>query len=131
MAIVICSAASTRRPRNRLDRIAIALSALCVAHCLASAIVLALFASFAGPLLDDRVHEVGLGIAVVLGAVALGRGLRQHGRRLPLVVGSVGLVLMALDILLPHGPGEVGVTVIGVLLLALGHWLNQRAARRR
>ncbi|HTG37481.1 MerC domain-containing protein [Sphingomonas sp.] len=130
MALVICSAASPRTPRNRLDRLAIALSALCLAHCLASAIVLALFASFAGPLLDDRIHEIGLGVAVILGAVALGRGLRRHGRRLPLVVGSVGLVLMALDILLPHGPGEVAATIVGVSLLALGHWLNQRAVRR-
>lgn len=130
MALVICSAASPRTPRNRLDRLAIALSALCLAHCLASAIVLALFASFAGPLLDDRIHEIGLGVAVILGAGALGRGLRRHGRRLPLVVGSVGLVLMALDILLPHGPGEVAATIVGVSLLALGHWLNQRAVRR-
>ncbi|WP_315764684.1 MerC domain-containing protein [Sphingomonas sp. Y38-1Y] len=130
MALVISEAASQRAPRNRLDRIAIALSALCLAHCLASAVILALFASFAGPLLDDRIHEIGLGIAVVLGAVALGRGVREHGRRLPLVIGASGLFLMALDILLPHGPGEVGATVAGVTLLAIGHVLNQRAARR-
>ncbi len=129
LASVALDPASSPAPRGRLDRIAIALSALCLAHCLASAVVLALFASLAGPLLDDRVHEVGLGIAVILGAVALGRGLRTHGQRLPLIVGSAGLVLMALDILLPHGPGEVGATVIGVTLLAVGHVLNQRAAR--
>jgi hypothetical protein len=130
MADVLSTAASSRPPRNRLDRIAMAISALCLAHCLASAVLLALFASFAGPLLDDRIHEVGLGIAIVLGAVALGRGVRRHGRRLPLAVGVIGLCLMALDIVLPHGPGEVGATVLGVSLLGLGHWLNQRAARR-
>lgn len=129
MARVTPNAALSRAPRNRLDRIAIALSALCLAHCLASAIVLALFASFAGPLLDDRVHEVGLGIAIVLGAIALGRGLLKHGRWLPVTVGAAGLTLMGLDIVLPHGPGEVGATVVGVMLLAAGHWLNQRAAR--
>lgn len=107
-----------------------AVSALCLAHCLASAVLLALFASLAGPLLDDRIHEIGLGIAIVLGAVALGRGVRRHGRRTPLAIGVAGLLLMGLDILLPHGPGEVGVTVLGVSLLGLGHWLNQRAVRR-
>jgi hypothetical protein len=127
---VLSTAASSRAPRNRLDRIAMAISALCLAHCLASAVLLALFASIAGPLLDDRIHEVGLGIAIVLGAVALGRGVRRHGRRLPLAIGAAGLLLMGLDIVLPHGPGEVGATVLGVSLLGLGHWLNQRATRR-
>jgi hypothetical protein len=130
MALVRTHAASSRQPRNRLDRIAIALSALCLAHCLGTAVLLALFASLAGPLLDHRIHEAGLGIAIVLGSVALGRGLRHHGRVLPLVVGSAGLGLMALDILMPHEPGEVGATVLGVSLLAIGHWLNQRAVRR-
>jgi hypothetical protein len=131
MAQVMSSPAALSRPtRSRLDRIAIALSALCVAHCVASAVLLALVSSFAAPLLHEGVHEIGLAIAVVLGGIALGRGIRAHGRRTPLAIGGVGLGLMTLGIMLPHDGSEIVATVIGVTLLAVGHWLNQRAVWR-
>lgn len=124
-------AALPEKPRGRLDGFAIALSALCLAHCLASAILLAMFSSIAGPFMHESVHEIGLAVAVVLGAVALGRGRRLHGRRLPLWIGSAGLVVMTIGIILPHHGGEIVATMIGVVLLASGHFMNQRAARDR
>ena len=57
-----------------LDRYAIGLSGLCMVHCLATSVLVALMSTASGFLLDPIFHEVGLTIAIALGALALGRG---------------------------------------------------------
>ena len=59
-------------PSHRLDRLAIGLSGLCLVHCLGTAVVLALLASAGGILGAPIIHEVGLSLAMLLGAIALG-----------------------------------------------------------
>lgn len=113
-----------------VDRLAIGLSGLCAVHCLASAVLVALAASAGGLLLAPEVHEVGLSIAILFGALALGRGVLQHGFLMPISIGALGLGVMAGAVSLPHdGSGETLFTLVGVALLALGHDLNQRAGR--
>ncbi len=114
---------------QRLDRIAIGLSGLCLVHCLGTAIVLGLLASAGGFLGAAWIHEVGLTLAMLLGAVALGRGIVEHGFMMPSSVGSLGLGVMAGALTLPHDSNEVLFTVIGVGILALGHHLNRIAAQ--
>jgi hypothetical protein len=111
----------------RLDRIAMGLSGLCVIHCVATATLVALLAS-AGVLGSPAIHEVGLTLAMIIGAYALGRGLLQHGFLLPALVGSLGLSVMAVALTLPEGGHEAVYTVTGVIILALGHRLNFIAA---
>jgi len=112
---------------NRLDRLAIGLSGLCVVHCLATAVALAML-SAAGQLLGDPwIHEVGLSFAMMLGALALGRGILEHGFMMPSAVGSLGLGVMGGALTLPHDNGEALYTVLGVGILALGHQLNRIA----
>lgn len=114
--------------RVAIDRWAIGLSGLCAVHCFASAVLVALAASAGGLLLNPLVHELGLVVAIGLGAVALGRGMFLHGYVMPLAVGSFGLGVMAGAISLPHDGGSETIwTLIGVALLALGHDLNHRA----
>lgn len=112
-----------------LDRMAIGLSGLCVLHCVASAIVVAMLASAGGLLLDHRVHEIGLMLAMGLGALGLGSGILTHGFLLPSAVGAVGLALMAVGLAMPHNAGEMVFTIVGVGIVALGHELNRRAHR--
>jgi hypothetical protein len=113
---------------GRLDRVAIGLSSLCVVHCCATAILLGLLASAGGFLGQPIIHEVGLGLAMILGAVALGRGLRQHGYVLPVAVGMTGLAVMGYALTLHETGLEPVFTVAGVMILALGHRLNVMAA---
>jgi hypothetical protein len=115
-------------PLGRLDRIAIALSGLCMVHCLATAVLLGLLASAGGFLGSPWIHEVGLTMAMALGAIALGRGIYEHGFMMPLAIGSLGLGVMAGALSLPHGGNEALYTVLGVSILALGHRLNGLAA---
>jgi len=97
-------------------------------HCIATAVLLGLVAS-AGHLLGSPIiHEVGLTLAMILGAVALGRGVREHGFVLPAAVGMTGLSVMAYALTLKEAPVEPLYTVAGVMILALGHRLNVMAA---
>jgi hypothetical protein len=109
-----------------MDRVAIALSGLCVVHCLASSVVLALLAS-AGGLVSPLIHEVGLTLAILLGVIALGRGVVDHGFMMPSAVGGLGLGVMGGALTMPHSGLETVYTMVGVAILALGHDLNRRA----
>jgi hypothetical protein len=110
-----------------IDRVGIALSGLCVVHCLTSAIMLAVLASAGGILVDHSIHAVGLVLAIAFGIVALGRGIVEHGFMMPSAIGGLGLGVMAGALSLPHDSGEVVYTILGVAILALGHDLNRRA----
>lgn len=115
-------------PTSRLDRVAVALSGLCLVHCLATAVLLGLLSAASGWLGSPIIHEVGLSLAMILGSIALGRGFREHGFVLPAVVGASGLVVMGYALSLAEGDNEPLFTVIGVSILALGHRLNAMAA---
>lgn len=111
-------------PSHRLDRMAIGLSGLCVVHCLATTVLLALVASAGGMLGAEWIHEVGLSLAMVMGVLSLGRGIYEHGYTMPSAVGGLGLGVMAGALTLPHNGTEALFTVVGVAILALGHRLN-------
>ena len=110
-----------------LDRMAIGLSGLCLVHCLASAIFLAVVSAAGGLLFDPHIHEYGLVLAIGLGLIALGRGIREHGFMMPAAVGGLGLGVMAGALSMPHNGTEAVYTILGVAILALGHDLNRRA----
>ena len=112
---------------STIDRIGIAVSGLCMVHCLTSAILVAVLASAGGILLDHRIHEIGLMLAIGLGVVALGRGLVEHGFMMPAAIGGLGLGVMSGALSMPHDSGEAVYTILGVAILALGHDLNRRA----
>jgi len=117
-----------RTSAGRLDQIAMGLSGLCLVHCIATAILLGLLATAGGIFGSPVIHEVGLTLAMIIGAIALVRGVREHGFVLPAVVGALGLGVMAFALSLPEGGHEPIYTVVGVMVLALGHRLNVLAA---
>lgn len=114
---------------GRLDRFAIALSGMCVAHCFITAVVLGVIASAGGIFENPLFHELGLVLAIILGAIALGHGAVAHGFMMPAAVGALGLGIMAGALTMDHGLQESVYTLLGVAILALGHDLNHRAGR--
>ena len=112
----------------RLDGIAMSLSGLCLVHCLATAVLLAFVSAAGGFLGAPVIHEVGLTLAMFLGAIALGRGIIEHGFMMPSAIGGLGLGVMAGALSLPHDGSEAMATVFGVMILALGHRLNAMAS---
>jgi hypothetical protein len=109
---------------SRLDRLAMGLSGLCAVHCVATVMLLGIVASAGGLLGKPIIHEVGLALAMIIGAIALGRGIREHGFLLPSAVGAVGLATMGYAMTLHETGLEPAFTIVGVSILALGHRLN-------
>lgn len=114
-------------PTRRLDRLAIGLSGLCLVHCLATSVLLAVLASAGSVFGADWIHEVGLVLAMAMGALALGKGIFDHGYTMPSAVGGLGLGVMAGALTLPHNGTEAIYTMVGVGIVALGHRLNHIA----
>lgn len=110
------------------DGLGLGLAGLCLVHCLATSVILVLLASAGGVLVDPIIHEVGLVFAIGFGAIALGKGLWDHGFVLPAAIGALGIGVMAGALTLPHGGVEIFYTILGVGMLALGHDLNHRAS---
>jgi len=113
--------------RARADRFGIFLSFMCALHCMAGVVLVAGLGLGGGLLLHPAIHRVGLAIATIIAAVAIGAGALRHQRRTPLVVAMVGLAFMAAALAVGHGPQEMVLTVVGVSLVAIGHLLNLRA----
>ena len=117
---------------DRLDRMAIVLSALCLLHCLAIPLAVlaapAVTAWFSGT--ETVVHWVLLALAVPLSVWAYLRGYRRHGGVAATVIGSLGLVLMLLGVShLLAVSWEIPLTLIGVSLVSVGHVMNIRRCR--
>lgn len=116
-------------PSGLLDRIGMTLSGLCLVHCVATTIIVTLLSAAGGWLVSPLIHEVGLMVAIGFGALALFKGIVEHGYLQPAAFGGLGLGMMAGALTIPHGDSELLFTLFGVALVALGHDLNLRASR--
>ncbi len=114
--------------RNRLDRAGIVLSGLCAVHCVLGVFFVGFLGLGGEVLLAPEVHRIGLVLALVVGVISLGFGVMRHGRVAPLVIGGVGLALMAAAIAVGHGLAESILTIFGVALVALAHIRNLHGA---
>jgi len=112
--------------RVTADRLGVAVSALCLVHCISGLVLVTLLGIGGSVLLNPAIHEIGLAVAVVVGAIGLGLGLLRHRRMELAALGGGGLALMATALAVPHGPAEAGLTMVGVLLVATAHILNMR-----
>ena len=116
------------------DKFAISLSLMCAIHCLATPLLLALLPSLAALQLDSEAFHVWLAVAVIPTSIyALTLGCKQHKRYQLLVLGSTGLVLLVLALVLGEDrigeAGEKVLTSLGACFVAVGHWFNYRLCR--
>ncbi len=120
----------TQKSSDWLDGAAVALSALCLVHCLALPLVvvgLPFFAQFSA----GHLHAQMLIIVIPLSIFALGIGIRRH-HDLRIVAGGVlGMMLLVTGATYAHT--QLGLTadrlftIIGSLVLATAHWKNSRS----
>lgn len=113
----------------RWDGLGLGLAGLCLVHCLFTMILVAFLASAGSILLSPAVHEMGLILAVVFAVVALGKGVIDRGLMMPASIGGVGIGAMSGALTLPHGSAEFSATMLGLVMLSVGHYLNYRAAQ--
>ncbi|WP_239806797.1 MerC domain-containing protein [Croceicoccus hydrothermalis] len=112
-----------------LDRFGIGLSGLCAVHCVASILLVGAVGIGGHALLSPDIHKFGLVVALIIGGATIGLAALRSGRRGPLYLGGVGIVLMAGAIAGPHGPIEAFLTIAGVALVAAAHVWNMRLHR--
>lgn len=126
-----------------LDKVGMFLSGLCVIHCIATPFLVFLspwLASF----FDSKWSHLGIFIFIVpVAYFTFWRFYKNHRNKKPMILGTIGILLLGLSLLSPghewaighhdHGHSEEHfnyidtiINVIGSLILISGHWLNIR-----
>lgn len=118
---------------NTLDQVAVALSGLCLLHCLLLPIVIVAL-PFLGQFSDDHFHVQMLLVVVPVSLVALGTGFRRHRDARIILTGVAGLALLIVGSSIVHSRygllADSVVTICGSLILGLTHYANSRLSRR-
>ena len=115
-----------------LDGLAISLSAVCVVHCLALPVIIALLPALSQWLqLPEAIHAWLLAGAIPISMAVLGKSAHRHpAARGTLLLGLAGLTLMGAALFAPSEVLEAAITVSGAALLASAHVKNWRRRAR-
>ena len=113
------------------------LSALCLVHCLALPILIALLPLAASQwVADERFHRWMLLAIVPVSALALGWGCRQHRDKVVVSMGVVAVSLLCIAAFGESSPMHMShfegalLTIMGGTLLAAAHLRNMHLHRR-
>ena len=120
--------------QSAMDKSAIGLSLLCLAHCLLTPALLILLPAMSATFLEDeRFHKALIFIVVPLSSFALFLGCKAHRDIKIAVIGALGLLLLVFAAFV-GGPiwGEIAeksLTVAGALVMVYSHYKNFRLCR--
>ena len=112
---------------TRFDRIGIALSSICLVHCLALPLIVASLPALGEVLPPDFwVHAALIGFALPVTGFTLWRGYLAHRNPRPLLIGTFGLAVVLWGLLTPDVVAAAVLTVTGGLIVACAHLMNLR-----
>ena len=114
------------------DRAAIALSGLCLVHCLLLPVIIALL-----PLLNQvsatHFHAQMLLVVVPVSLFAFALGFRRHGNHAIIAWGTTGIAILATGGIVAHASygalADTLMTIAGSIVLAISHYFNNRLTR--
>ena len=119
-------------PSEVLDKVAVALSGLCLLHCLALPFVIAVL-PFLGQWRDDHFHLQMLIVVIPVSVIALGLGFRRHRHRGVVAAGIAALIVIIIGGTIAHDNYGLIVdrtlTIVGSFGLAITHYRNFRLSR--
>ena len=119
---------------RHFDRIAIALSAVCILHCLALPLAVAILPIAVLGFGGEHFHGWMLWLVVPISALGFVLGYRVHRRGDVVAIGVAAVVLLMVAGLYGHHAwsdwAEASVSVVASLMLAGAHWVNFREVRR-
>jgi len=118
------------------NNFAIGLSGMCVLHCLATPLLLALLPSLSALNLESEAFHRWLLIAVIPTSLfSLAIGCKQHQYYRVLVMGALGLLVLVSAVFVEDlANGELlekVLTVSGAVIIALAHIMNFRLCKKQ
>lgn len=123
---------SSANQSDALDKAAVALSGLCLLHCLLLPVIITLL-PFLDQFSDRHLHAEILIVVLPVSLIALTIGFRRHADKRVIGLGIAGLLLLLVGATLAHSLyGVVAdrmLTITGSLILALAHYRNSRLSR--
>lgn len=124
-----------RRAFFELDSLGACVSGICLVHCIAMPFVLAFAPAFAHLLPADEAIHRGLSLLVVgAGLPSFVSGYRRHRKKRSIVGGMLGMAVILASLMFGDRLGshtaEVGVTLLGSVLLCTAHFVNRTFCRR-
>ena len=114
------------------DKAAVILSGLCLVHCLALPVFVAVL-PFVSELTDGHLHAQLLVLVIPVSVFAFTLGFRRHGSWPIVGFGVLGMAVLALGGTYVHShygiAADRAVTVAGSAVLAVAHFFNSRRSR--
>ena len=115
-----------------LDHVAIALSGLCLLHCLLLPFIIAVL-----PLLsrinESHFHSQMLIVVIPVSVFAFALGFRRHASKKIIAWGVAGVAILAFGATIAHAnygaTVDTLVTMVGAIVLATTHYFNNRLTR--
>lgn len=114
------------------DKTAVILSGLCLVHCLALPVAVAVL-PFLSEFTSGHLHAQLLAVVIPVSVLAFALGFRRHGNRTIVGFGLLGMAVLALGGTYVHShygiSADRAVTVAGSSILAVAHFFNSRRSR--
>lgn len=118
----------------RLDGIGMALSGICLLHCIAVPVIAFTVPAASGLILDKEslFHWILLWLAIPISGVAFWYAWHRHQATGTLILGALGLFVMFVGVSHIFGhENEIGITVAGAIAVAIAHLSNFVRAHAR
>lgn len=117
------------------DKLSISLSILCALHCLALPIIITMLPATFGVFLESEAFHLWMVIAVIpVSLYAFTLGCKKHRNYSVITMGVIGLAFLVsalvLEEVLASEFAEKGLTMIGVCIIALSHFMNFRMCHK-
>lgn len=115
---------------NKLDILGMVGSMLCVLHCSAIPVMLAMGMMQGYEWMDSHwVEYLFLASAIIIASWSIVRSYLAHRRPLALIIVLIGFLVFAIGIA-QHSHTEIGLTTLGGVLIALSHLVNWRITHK-
>jgi len=115
-----------------LDNMAVALSGICLVHCLTLPVLIALV-PFMSQFAEGHFHVQMLLVVLPVSIMAFSLGFRRHRVKRVIIWGGVGMLLLVLGATVIHDSfglvADRTVTICAALILAFAHFFNNRFSR--
>ena len=119
---------------SRLDKVGMAVSALCIIHCLAAPVILFFVPAVATAIISEEaiVHQTLYGLIMIVALFSFIPGYRLHKKLLPLLLFGVGIAGLAFATFLAHGIAHTLEPITAIpssALIVAAHYFNHRSCQ--